>query len=76
MYRIVEHRRWYFLLSVLIIVPGLIAMIYSTATIGRPFKVAIDFTGGAIWELSFDQPVLPTELRQVFVDGGDRKSVV
>ena len=42
MYRIVEHRRWYFLLSVLIIVPGLIAMIYSTATIGRPFKVAID----------------------------------
>jgi preprotein translocase SecF subunit len=70
MYRIVEHRRWYFLLSVLIIVPGLIAMIYSTATIGRPFKVAIDFTGGAIWELSFDQPVLPAELRQVFVDGG------
>jgi len=70
MYRIVEHRRWYFLLSVLIIVPGLIAMIYSTATIGRPFKVAIDFTGGAIWELSFDQPVLPAELRQVFVDEG------
>jgi len=70
MYRIVEHRRWYFLLSVLIIVPGLIAMIYSTATIGRPFKVAIDFTGGAIWEFSFDQPVLPAELRQVFVDEG------
>ncbi|MDQ1300236.1 MAG: Protein-export rane protein SecF [Chloroflexota bacterium] len=70
MYRIVEHRRWYFLLSVLIIVPGLIAMIYSTATIGRPFKVAIDFTGGAIWELSFDQPIMSAELRQVFVDGG------
>lgn len=70
MYRIVEHRRWYFLLSVLIIVPGLIAMIYSTATIGRPFKVAIDFTGGAIWELSFDQPIMSSELRQVFVDGG------
>jgi preprotein translocase SecF subunit len=70
MYRIVEHRRWYFLLSVLIIVPGLVAMIYSTATTGRPFKVAIDFTGGAIWELNFDQPVAPADLRQVFVDGG------
>ncbi len=70
MYRIVEHRRWYFLLSVLIILPGLLAMVYSTATIGRPFKVAIDFTGGAIWELSFDQAILPSELRQIFVDGG------
>lgn len=70
MYRIVEHRRWYFLLSLLIIVPGLIAMIYSTATTGAPFKVAIDFTGGAIWELDFAQPILPTELREVFVDAG------
>ncbi len=70
MFRIVEHRRWYFLLSLLIIVPGLIAMIYSTATVGRPFKVAIDFTGGAIWELSFDQPILPTDLREIFVNAG------
>jgi preprotein translocase SecF subunit len=70
MFRIVEHRRWYFLLSLLIIVPGLVAMVYSTAMTGMPFKVAIDFTGGAIWELSFDQPILPADLRQVFVDAG------
>ena len=38
MFRIVEKRRWYFLLSVLIIVPGLIAMIYSTATIGAALQ--------------------------------------
>ncbi|NTU75360.1 MAG: protein translocase subunit SecF, partial [Anaerolineaceae bacterium] len=54
MFRLVEKRRWYFLISALIIVPGLIAMIYSTATTGLPFKLAIDFTGGAIWKLSFD----------------------
>lgn len=70
MYRIVEHRRWYFLLSLLIIVPGLAAMIFSIATTGTPFKVAIDFTGGAIWELSFEQPILPAELRAIFVDAG------
>lgn len=70
MYRIVEHRRWYFLLSLLIIMPGLAAMIFSIATTGAPFKVAIDFTGGAIWELSFEQPVLPAELRAIFVDAG------
>lgn len=70
MYRIVERRRWYFLLSLFIIVPGLVVMIYSTITTGTPFKVAIDFTGGALWELSFDQPIQPADLRQVFVDAG------
>lgn len=76
MYRIVEHRRWYFLLSLLIIVPGLISMIYSTATTGTPFKVAIDFTGGAIWELGFEQPVQPAELRAIFVDAGFNDTAV
>ena len=70
MYRIVEHRKWYFLISLLIILPGLLAMIYSTATTGKPFKVAIDFTGGAIWELNFDKAIQPAELRQIFVDAG------
>jgi preprotein translocase SecF subunit len=70
MYRMVEHRKWYFLISLLIIAPGLLAMIYSTATTGKPFKVAIDFTGGAIWELNFDRSIQPADLRQLFVDAG------
>lgn len=70
MFRLVENRKWYFLLSALVILPGLIAMIYSTATIGMPFKVAIDFTGGSIWELRFDREVTPADLREVFVDAG------
>jgi hypothetical protein len=49
MFCLVENRRWYFLLSALIIIPGLVAMIYSTITTGLPFKLAIDFTGGSIW---------------------------
>ena len=65
MFHLVEKRKWYFLLSAIIIIPGLVAMIYSTATTGLPFKLAIDFTGGSIWELSFPQPVQPAELRQV-----------
>ena len=70
MFRLVEKRRWYFLISASIIIPGLIAMIYSTATTGLPFKLAIDFTGGSIWKLSFDVPVQPADVRQVFVDAG------
>lgn len=70
MFRLVEKRKWYFLLSALVIVPGLMAMIYSTITTGLPFKLAIDFTGGSIWELRFDRPVAPADLREVFVDAG------
>jgi preprotein translocase SecF subunit len=70
MLHLVEKRKWYFLLSTIIIIPGLVAMIYSTITTGLPFKLAIDFTGGSIWELSFPQPVQPAELRQVFADAG------
>ena len=37
--------------------------------------LSIDYTGGSVWEVSFDQAVQPTAMRQVFVDagyGGDR----
>ncbi|MCX6032913.1 MAG: protein translocase subunit SecF [Chloroflexi bacterium] len=70
MFRLVEQRRWYFLLSALVIIPGLIAMIYSTATTGLPFRLAIDFTGGSIWELRFEQAIQPGDLRAIFSDAG------
>ena len=60
MFQFVEKRKWYFLLSALIIIPGLIAMIYSTVTTGSPFKPAIDFTGGShLGSCSSPQPVAP-----------------
>jgi preprotein translocase SecF subunit len=70
MFRIVEKRRWYFLISGLIILVGLVSMIYSTATTGSPFRLAIDFTGGSIWQLQFDQQVPTEELRAVFTANG------
>lgn len=70
MFNIVEKRGWYFLLSALIIIPGLVAMIYSTVTIGTPLKLSIDFTGGSFWEVRFEQPVEPTAVRDIFVDRG------
>ena len=76
MFRLVENRRWYFLLSALIIIPGLVAMIYSTITTGLPFKLAIDFTGGSIWELRFDRPVQPGELRAVLEEAGQSDPAV
>ncbi|MBM4464016.1 MAG: protein translocase subunit SecF [Chloroflexi bacterium] len=70
MFNIIEKRRWYFLISTLVIVAGLMAMIYSTVRFGTPVSLSIDFTGGAFLELEFQQPVQPGEVRQVFVDRG------
>lgn len=70
MFNIVEKRQWFFLLSTVIIVPGVVAMIYSIIMFGSPIKLGIDFTGGALLELRFEQSVQPAEVRQVFVDHG------
>jgi preprotein translocase SecF subunit len=70
MFNIVERRHWYFLLSGLIIVPGLVAMVYSFVMFGSPVKLSIDFTGGTLLELHFDEPVQSDQVRQVFLDRG------
>ena len=67
---IVGKRYLYFLISALIIVPGLIAMGVSVARFGSPLRLSIDFKGGSLMELAFEKPVLPADVRQVFVDHG------
>lgn len=70
MYQIVQHRKWYYLLSALVIIPGVIAMLYLLFTIGSPLRLSIDFTGGVYWEFQLGQPALSADVRQVFVDRG------
>ena len=67
---IIGKRRWYFLISLIIIVPGVVAMIYSTAMFGTPLRLSIDFTSGSLLELQFGSPVAAAEVRQVYIDAG------
>lgn len=53
---IVGKRYWYFALSLLVIVPGLIAMGIHWAERGEPFSLSIEFTGGTVLDLQFDKP--------------------
>ena len=76
MFNIVQRRYQYFLLSALIIVPGIIAMIISIAQFGTPLRLSIDFTGGSLMELRFEQAFQPAVVRQVFVDDGFGDTVV
>ena len=50
--------------------PGLIVMLISMTQFGTPFKLSIDYTGGSVWEMAFEQDVVPADVRQIFVDAG------
>lgn len=61
---IVKYRVIWFILSALLLVPGLAAMIYSTVTYANhsPLKVGIDYTGGTILQYGLDKKISNNEL--------------
>ena len=70
MIEIVEKRRLWFSISLVAIMPFFIYIIWAAAT-GQPLlPLSIDYTGGTIWEMRFNQDVQPAAVRQVFVDAG------
>lgn len=73
MFHIVENRKWYFLISALVIIPGLIALIYTITTTPThvPFKLAIDFTGGTLWEINLPEAAQAGDVRGIFVSNGE-----
>jgi len=76
MFDIIGKRYWYFLLSALLIVPGLIAMVYSTLTYGTPVRLSIDFTGGSLMVIKFQQPTTEDAIRDVFRSYGFTNPIV
>ena len=50
---IIKNRYLYFLISLLVIIPGLIFMFLNWRATGTPLPLAIDFTGGSILEVQF-----------------------
>ena len=54
---IVKYRWWWMALTCLLLVPGIIAMIYSSVTYANhaPMKVGIDYTGGTILQYGLEQ---------------------
>lgn len=56
---IIGRRKWWYIISILILIPGII----SIATQG--FNLGIDFTGGTLMDLKFARPVTVIEVRDV-----------
>jgi len=77
MFNFVQRRRLWFLISALVIVPGLLIMIYSTITTGAPFRLSIDFQGGSIYDITFTEPgVTESDLREVFAASGEENVII
>lgn len=50
---IIKNRYLYFLISLLVIIPGLIFLIINWTQTGTPLPLGIDFTGGSLLEIQF-----------------------
>ncbi len=72
MFDIVGKRRWYYIFSALIIVPGLVVALMTPFTNGQVgLQFSIDFTGGTVWEIHFrDGTPTPAEVREVLTEQG------
>jgi len=54
---IIGKRNWFFLFSGIILVPGLIFILLTPLTNGQVgMKFSVDYTGGTIWEIQFNNP--------------------
>jgi preprotein translocase SecF subunit len=76
MFNIVEKRRWYFFFSAILIALSIAAMLISTSQFGQPMRLGIDFTGGSIFVVQFNQVVNESDIRSVFVDYGLESAIV
>ena len=68
---IVGNRRWYFLISALLLLPGIISLIVPPAL--RP---GIDFTSGTAITIVAERPVSEADLRTVFTDLGHPEALI
>jgi preprotein translocase subunit SecF len=67
---LVGKRYYWFLLSLIVIIPGLV----SLAVHG--LRLSIDFTGGTLWEIQLSRPVQPGDVRQVLAQNGIHDAIV
>ena len=68
MLNIMGRRRLYYLISLIVIVPGLISILIPPG-----LRLGVDFTGGTLWEVQFERPPAPAEIKAFLAehDHGD-----
>jgi len=70
MFHFVRQRKYWYLVSLLIIVPGLVSLLFQGLNLG------IDFTGGSMVEVQFKEEVSIQQVRTVLAGHGLEQSVI
>src|SRR6186713_820897 len=70
MYDIVGKRRWYFLFSALITIPGIVFILLGG------LKPSVDFTGGTVWQVRYANDPTPAEVHAALVELGHPEATV
>jgi preprotein translocase SecF subunit len=69
-FNLVQKRRWYFLISTLVIIPGIVAIIYSTIEYGTPVRLGVDFESGSKFVLKLENNASEGDIRDIFERNG------
>lgn len=69
-FSIVKHARIFFSITAVVLIVGIVSMFT------RGFNLGIDFTGGSILDIKFDQPVTVAQVRSVLSDHQLGSSVI
>lgn len=67
---IVKFRKTWFGISLLITIPGILAIIACCVKYHAPLKPGIDFTGGSILQYQFDKPTSLEQVHKVLEENG------
>lgn len=72
MFDLIGKRRWFYVISALLTIPGLLFILLGPLTGGRMgLQFSIDFTGGTVWEVHFrDGAPSPLEVQEVMAEQG------
>ncbi len=70
MERLASKRNLWFSISLIVIIPGLISLLFNG------LKLGIDFTGGTLWEIQFNRPVETEAVKEVLAANGFDNTVV
>src|ERR1700704_7079423 len=71
MFDFVRNRKWFYLLSAILILPGAISLVLPGG-----LNPGIDFTSGTIMTIQFDQPVDSNKVRDEFAQLGHSEAIV
>ena len=71
MNKIIARKRWFFLFSLLVTIPGLFFIIATPLSGGAVgLKFSVDYTGGTVWEFKLEQPADALVVRDVIAAAG------